>query len=157
MALCEFLLANEYSEEAKKLDGLVGEFLPREVFAHDFTWAFVETRRTEITEGGDLIAPWSDALPPQERAWFDQLLLGQNRAMASGIEASDIAEDFVRALWIERLKRIRGDLPATGDAAADLKRMKITLDLKRLNSVKWSSVKDLVRDWMQQSQVEAEG
>ena len=157
MAFCEFLLANEYAEEAKRLDGLVGELLPREVFAHDFTWSFIETWRTEIAKGGDLIAPWSDALPPQERAWFDQLLLGQNRAMASGFEISDIAEDFVRALWVEHLKRLRGDLPASGDAAADLKRMKITLDLKRLNSVKWSSVKDMVRDWMQQRRVEAGG
>ena len=157
MAFCEFLLANEYSDEAKNLDGLIGEFLPREVFAHDFTWAFVETWRAEIAQGGDLIAPWSDALPPEERAWFDRLLMNQHRTLESSLDVSDIAEEFVRRLWIEHLTRIRGALPATGDAAADLKRMKITLDLKRLNSVKWSSVKELIRDWLQQSQVKVEG
>lgn len=150
-AFCEFLLANEDAAEAKKLDGLIGEFLPREVFLHDFTWAFVETWRREIAEGVDYIAPWSDGLEPTKRAWFDRILLKQHHAIESGLGIFEIAEDFVRKLWVDRLRRVRGNLPALGDAAVDEKRLKITLDLQRLNAVKWATVKDLIRDWRRQN------
>ena len=149
LAFCEFLLANEYDENAKMLEGKIGEFLPRFVFVHDFTWKFIETWRTEIVKGGDLIAPWSDALSPHERKWFDLLLVGQSKALESTLENSDILEDFVRSLWIDCLKRLRGSLAASGDADATARRMKITLDLKRLNAVKWSSVKEIIRDWIE--------
>ena len=150
LAFCEFLLGNEYAEEAKILDGMIGEFLPPSVFVHDFTRAFVETWRTEQVKGEDVIAPWSDSLRPQERTWFDRLLLGQGKVMESAMSPTEIAQDFVRTLWAAQLKRVRGALPAAGDAEADLKRMKITLDLKRLNSVKWATVKEMVREWTSQ-------
>lgn len=151
LAFCEFLLANEYADEAKNLDGLIGEFLPREVFLHDFTWAFIETWRREIAEGADYVAPWSDGLLPTERAWFDRILLKQHHALESGLGIFEIAEDFVRKLWLDHLKRVRGNLPAVGDVAVDEKRLKITLDLQRLNTVKWATVKGLIRDWRQQN------
>lgn len=146
LAFCEFLLGNEYAEEAKILDGMIGEFLPPSVFVHDFTRAFVEAWRAEQVKDEDVIAPWSDSLRPQERAWFDRLLLGQDKALESTMSPTDIAQDFVRTLWAAHLKRVRGALPAAGDAEADLERMRITLDLKRLNSVKWATVKDMVRE-----------
>jgi len=149
LAFCEFLLGNEYAPEAKIVDGMIGEFLPSYVFVHGFTRAFVETWRAEQAKGEDLIAPWSDALSTQERTWFDRLLVGQNKALESTLSPTDIAQGFVRTLWETHLKRVRGALPAAGDAEADLKRMKITLDLKRLNSVKWATVKELVREWSQ--------
>ena len=148
MAFCEFLMANEYSESAKTLAGMVGEFLPQQVFAHDFTRRFAEVWKSEIASGEDKIAPWGDSLRGRERVWFDAVLTGQAKTMECGLEPVDVLEDFVRALWSERLRRIRGGLPISGDGDADAVRMKITLDLKRLNSVKWNTVKELVRDWM---------
>ncbi len=154
LAFCEFLLGNEYAEEAKTIDGLVGEFLPPSVFAHDFTRAFVETWRTEQAKGEDLVAPWGDSLGPVDRAWFDRVLLGQGKALESALTPVEIAKDFVRALWAARLRRRRGALPAAGDEASDLERRKSTLELKRLNSVKWSTLKDLVREWCAHEQKE---
>ena len=144
MALCEFLMANEYD---KTLDGMVGEFLPPVVFAHDFTRRFVETWRAECAEGQDLFAAFAETLPPEERTWFDTVLLNGGKSQASGLSATDILEDFVRSLWAERLKRERGALPAAGDPEADLRRMKISMDLKRLQSVRWHSVKEIVREF----------
>ena len=46
MAFMQFLLANERDAA---LDGMAGEFLPREVFAHEFTWRFLETWRMEVS------------------------------------------------------------------------------------------------------------
>ena len=150
MALCEFLLANEYSDEVKRLDGLIGEFLPRQVFAHDFTWAFVETWRAEVVGGDDLIAPWSDALPARERGWFDSLLLGQAKNFEGERKATAVVEDFIRLLWIAYLKRVRGNLPVSGDLEAERMNMKITPTLKHLNMVKWAHAKEIIREWSQE-------
>jgi len=148
LAFCEFLMACEYAEDVKTLDGIVGEFLPPVVFDHDFTRAFVETWRAEVAQGADLIAPWSQTLASRERGWFDQVLLGQAKALGSTLAPVEVLQDFVRTLWSARLTRLRGLLPAFGDAAADLRRLKISMDLKRLNAVKWNTVKDLIRDWL---------
>ena len=144
LALCEFLMANEYD---KTLDGMVGEFLPRKVFIHDFTWRFIETWRTECTNDQDLFAAFSEGLQGREREWFDRVLLNGGKSQACSLSATDILQDFVRALWVDHLKRVRGALPASGDAEADLRRMKISMDLKRLQSVRWNAVKEMVREF----------
>lgn len=146
MALGSFLLAHEYD---RTLDGMLGEFLPPSVFAHDFTARFVETWRQECAKGEDLFAAFADALPARERAWFDAMLLASDRSQASALSATDILQDFVRTLWIEALKRRRGALPAVGDAAAEMERMRLSLDVKRLASVRWHTVKEIVRGAVQ--------
>ena len=146
LALCEFLMANEYD---KTLDGMVGEFLPQRVFAHDFTWKFIETWRQECVEERDLFGAFAETLQGPERAWFDAILLNGGLSQASGMSPTDILQDFVRTLWCERLKRDRGALPASGDVEADMKRMKLSMDLKRLQSVQWHSVKEMIRELSQ--------
>ena len=146
MALCAFLMANEYD---KTLDGMLGEFLPPKVFAHDFTRRFVETWRAEVVRNEDLLRDFAGKLEGHEREWFDSVLLSGSKTESSGLSPADILQDFVRALWADELKRERGSLPASGDAEADLRRMKLSMDLKRLSSVRWAAVKDMVRDWLQ--------
>ena len=140
----QFLMANEHD---KTLDGVIGEFLPREAFAHDFTWRFVETWRTEAASGEDAFAAFAEGLGARERAWFDEVLVEAGKTQSSGLSATDILQDFVRALWEARLKRVRGDLPAVGDSAADLARVRISMDLKRLRQSRWAVVKDMIRDF----------
>ena len=146
LALCAFLMANEYD---KTLDGMLGEFLPPKVFAHDFTRRFVEAWRTEIVKGEDLLQAFAGGLSGHEREWFDSVLLSGGKTESSGLSPTDILQDFVRSLWADELKRERGSLPASGDPEADLRRMKLSMDLKRLPSVRWAAVKDMVRDWLQ--------
>ena len=146
LALCAFLMANEYD---KTLDGMIGEFLPPKVFAHDFTRRFVETWRAEVVKNEDLLQDFAGKLEGHEREWFDSVLLSGGKTESSGLSPTDILQDFVRALWADELKRERGSLPASGDAEADLRRMKLSMDLKRLSSVRWAAVKDMVRDWLQ--------
>ena len=150
MALMEFLMANEYD---KTLDGMVGEFLPPQVFAHDFTRRFIETWRAECVENKDLFGDFSGSLQGHARTWFDSILLGGGKSQASGLSATDILQDFVRTLWGDALKRRRGELPAAGDDEADLVRMKISMDLKRLQSVRWPAVKEMVRDFIRAGQL----
>lgn len=148
MAFMEFLLAHEETDDIGFISKMIGEFLPDMVFAHAFTVNFVNVWRTQVDSDQDMIAPWCDALESRERAWFDAILVNHTHSLESNLSGTQIAQEFIRALWTAYLKRLRGNLPAVGDSEADLKRMKITLDLKHLNSVKWSSVKDLIRDWM---------
>ena len=146
LALCAFLMANEYD---KTLNGMVGEFLPPQVLSHDFSRRFVEAWQAEVAKGEDTLQAFASDLDSVARAWFDAVLLDSAKAQASGLSATDILQDFVRTLWAEALRRERGTLPASGDPEADLRRMKISMDLKRLSSVKWHSVKDMIHDWMQ--------
>lgn len=145
LALCAFLMANEYD---RTLDGMLGEYLPPKVFAHDFTRRFIETWRAEVVKNEDLLQDFAGKLEGREREWFDSVLLGGGKTESSGLSATDILQDFVRSLWADELKRERGSLPASGDAEADLRRMKLSMDLKRLSSVRWAAVKDMVRDWL---------
>ena len=149
MAFMQFLMANERD---KTLDGMIGDFLPREVFAHGFTWRFVETWRMEAASGEDAFAAFAASLAGQERAWLDAVLVEVGKTQSSTLSATDIMQDFVRSFWEARLKQVRGTLPAVGDSEANKERMKITMDLKRLRQARWAVVKDMIRDFMRERQ-----
>ncbi|MBQ6137495.1 MAG: hypothetical protein IJI73_09015, partial [Kiritimatiellae bacterium] len=85
-------------------------------------------------------------LPPVERGWFDSVLLSAGKAQASSFRPVDVLQEFVRNLWIDALKRRRGDLAADGGRETDEERMKISMDLKRFQQAKWGTVKDMIRD-----------
>ena len=146
IAFMQFLMSNERD---KTLDGMIGEFLPREVFAHGFTWRFVETWRMEAASGEDAFAAFAASLTGQERAWLDAVLVEVGKTQSSTLSATDIMQDFVRSFWEAHLKQVRGTLPAVGDSEANKERMKITMDLKRLKQVRWAVVKDMIRDFRQ--------
>ena len=149
MAFMQFLMANERD---KTLDGMIGDFLPREVFAHGFTWRFVETWRMEAASGEDAFAAFAASLAGQERAWLDAVLVEVGKTQSSTLSATDIMQDFVRSFWEAHLKQVRGTLPAVGDDEANKERMKITMDLKRLRQARWAVVKDMIRDFMRERQ-----
>ena len=135
---------------------MVRSFLPAGMFVHAFTRRFVGMWLDEIENGGDLIAPWSRELDGREGGWFAAMLARQGMSMECGLEPEKVLEDFVRTLWMAYWKRVRGALPAVGDDAADKRRMKITLDLKRLNAVKWNTVKEMIREWIPEVYVQKE-
>ncbi len=143
-ALMAFLMANEYD---RTLDGMIGSYLPPETLSHDFSRRFVATWRNEAAKGEDMMGAFADALGPVERGWFDSLLEESVNTEASALSATDILEDFVRSLWIERLKRDRGGLPASGGAEADERRMKISMDIKRFRQSRWRVVKEMIEDF----------
>lgn len=148
-ALMEFLMANEYAQE---LDGMVGEFLPAKVFSHDFTARFVVAWREEVAAGDDRFAAFAETLSSAEQPWLDAVLLEAGKIQACGLQPTEILQDFVRLLWIDWLKRARGSLPADGGAEVDFRRVKISMDLKRLQQVKWNTVKEMVREFMKGEQ-----
>ena len=144
-AFMEFLMANEYDKE---VEAAVGEFLPERVFTHDFVRVFVTTWRAEVASGEDRFAVFADALPAAERAWFDRILLNSGKSQASTLKPTEIIQEFVRALWCDRLRRVRGELPADGGPDVEARRMRISMDLKRFLQVRWATVKEMIRDLM---------
>ena len=141
-AFMQFLMANERNGE---LDAKVGELLPREVFAHDFTARFVAAWRAARTAAEDPLAAFADALPAQERAWFDAILVDAEKSRVSSLSVSDIFEDYARRLWREHLGRLRGALPAAGDAEADCERMRLSMEMQQFAQGRWGRVKELIR------------
>ncbi len=98
-----------------------------------------------IANGEDALAVVAEGRSQREREWFDELMLSAGRTNASTLAPAEIMQDYVRSLWCDALKRRRGALPAAGDLEADMERMRISADLKRLNMVKWHTVKEMVR------------
>ena len=145
MAFMQFLMTNERD---RTLDAAIGEFLPQSVFAHSFTWRFIEAWRMEVASGEDAFAAFAQGLGGREREWFDSVVADAGRTDASTLDSTDILRDFVRSLWEARLVRARGALPATGDAEADIDRMRLTMCIKRLRQSRWTVVKDMIRDFI---------
>lgn len=146
LALCEFLMTTERNVT---VDGCLGEFLPPRVFAHAFTGRFVDAWRAEVASAEDAFAAFAAKLSAAERAWFDEILLSAGKTEASALSPTDVLQDFIRALWCDYLKRVRGALPAARDAEADYTRLKISMDLKKFQQARWAVVKDLIREHLQ--------
>lgn len=145
-ALMQFLMANEKN---RKLDGMVGEFLPPVMFGHDFTRRYVERWRLECGgEVEDAFAGFAAALSPREREWFDAVVCDAGLSSVSDLKPEEIFQDFARQLWVAYLKRLRGDLPARGDAEAELKRMRLSMDIKHLKLSNWSEAVKLIQSWI---------
>ena len=143
LELMAFLLDRERDAT---LGGMIGEFLPREVFERDFTRRFVDNWMLELTCSEDVFATFAASLPPRERGWFDLVLADVGRARTETQSSTDVLQDFIRRLWIRRLVRIRGELAADGDSETLMRRMRLTADIKRLDMIKWSDVKDFIRE-----------
>lgn len=148
LEFCAYLLSCEYALEAAKLNLLIGEFLPEYVFSSEFVRNFVNVWRTEIEQGKDLIAPWSDALPTNEHVLFGRILLGQNKNLRSELDSNESMREWIAVLWRAYLKRKRGLLPAVGDVEIENRRLKMAMDIRRINSVKWDYLKTMIRDWI---------
>lgn len=145
MAFCAYLLANEVSDASSVIDGMLGEFIPSGIFSHEFTSSFVETWREARLASEDVFSDWCQNLAPAERSLFDAVLLEQEKAQATTMEPVDEMKSFVRTLWQEHLRRVRAKLPASGDPEAARERLKLTVDIKRLSSMRWPDLKNTVR------------
>ena len=96
------------------------------------------------------MAPWGDSLSGETRAWFDDILLGQEKCLESAEKPTADLEELVRGLWKDRLLRLRGALPAvSGDRRTLERRMSWTKAIKDLSALKWGAVKDIIRELIQ--------
>ncbi len=151
LALAAFLMANEYD---KTLDGMVGDFLPPRVLAHAFTRRFLSVWREETAKGEDLFAAFAETLPEPESEWFGRVLLESSRTGKSELSPTDILQGFIRGIWCDKLRQIRGDLPARGDSETDARRLGLSMDIKRFQQARWPAVKDKIKDLLARKEIE---
>jgi DNA primase len=146
-AFSSFLMENERDSV---LRAMAGEFLPREVFSHPFTWRFTETWLAEADAEEDLFAGMREELDRDEASWLDRIFAdgAAGRTRQSGESEAHILEDFIRRLWIGRLKRQQGELPAAGNPETEAKRFEISYNIRRFRDLRWNQVKELIREIM---------
>ena len=144
IAFCGFLMENEGDDVVA---GMVGEFLPPDVFAHRFTRAFVECWSSLARAAEDPFPKLRDSLTVREQAWLDRIFeeSASGRSLGSGETPAHNLENFIRDLWIDHLRRKRGGLPVT-DQSFEAQRFEISYNMRRLKDVKWNSVKAMIRE-----------
>ena len=143
-AFCGFLMENEGDGTVA---GMVAEHLPPEVFAHDFTRAFVETWRRLSAEAVDPFPAFRERLSDLEQKWMDRIFeeSAGGRSLGSGETVAHNLENFIRDLWIDSLRRRRGELPVA-DQSVEARRFEISYNMRRLKDLKWKGVKILIAE-----------
>lgn len=144
LAFCGFLMENEHDETVA---AMVGDFLPPGVFAHEFTRAFIETWSAAVTAEEDPFPAFRDGLSGRGQGWFDRIFeeSAGGRSLGSGETVAHNLENFIRDLWIDYLRRLRGELPVS-DQSFEAQRFEISYNMRRLKDVKWNAVKDMIRE-----------
>ena len=141
----EFLLTREYDAD---FAATVAGILPGDVFNSDFTRRFVDTWREEASKNEDLFTAFAEKLSSYEREWFDKIYLGAGKTEASALTSIEILRDFACKFWIERLKRERNSVSLNADVDSEIKRMRLSMDIKRLTSGDWNVVAELIKNLM---------
>lgn len=143
-AFCGFLMENERDGTVA---AMTGEFLPPGVFAHDFTRNFVETWIAAATAQSDPFPDFRSRLSARECRWFDRIFeeSAGGRSLGSGETVAHNLENFIRDLWIDCLRRRRGELPVA-DQSVEAQRFEISYNMRRFKDVKWNGVKTLIRE-----------
>jgi DNA primase len=144
LAFCGFLMENERDETVASM---VGEFLPSAVFGHDFTRSFVETWRAAATADEDPFPAFRDGLSGRGQGWFDRIFeeSAGGRSLGSGESVAHNLENFIRDLWIDHLRRLRGELPVS-DQSSEARRFEISYNMRRFKDVRWNAVKTMIRE-----------
>ena len=142
-AFCGFLMENEGDDIVAKM---VGEFLPPDVFAHNFTRDFSQTWLSSSKAPDDLFPALRERLLPREQQWLDRIFeeSARGKSLGSGETVARNLQNFIRDLWVDHLRRRRGELPVA-DQSAEAQRFEISYNMRRLKDVKWSDVKDIIQ------------
>lgn len=143
----EFLVTNEGNGS---LAGLVGEFLPDKVFAHNLTRRIVTVWRDGVTTGEDCFAAFADTLDDIDRKWFESVLAASGKSQASGLTPVEILQKFIGVLWRAFLSRECGALPINGGREIENRMAILSVMQQRLigadANCDWNDTKEIIRD-----------
>ena len=80
----------------------------------------------------DLLGPFSETLNSTEKKWFAETIEKNGRRQSCGLCDIDQLMDCIRNLWMDYLKRIRGNLPNDNAGEALELRMRLTETIAEL-------------------------
>ena len=144
-AFLGFLLDNESNE---MLPQLVSDLLPEKVFANEFTRQFVRAWHESRESNEDRIKELGEKLSFPENRWFSHVITAEmGKSNACALPVFDIFQDFVRELWMRRIKTERGNMTDDGSEEFVKKRMELTLMLKKLGNDSWSNVEEAIKQF----------
>jgi hypothetical protein len=139
----EFLLTREYDAEIAKD---VTEFLPIDNLNSDFSRRFLSTWLDEAQKNEDLFAAFAENLSSYEREWFDKIYIGAGKTEACALTAKDILHNFIRTLWIEKLKRESNSISANENVESGLERLKLSMNIKEITRGSWEDVARIINN-----------
>ena len=142
-AFMEFLLTREYDAEIAKD---VTEFLPIDILNSDFSRRFLSTWLDEAQKNEDLFAAFAENLSSYEREWFDKIYIGAGKTEACALTAKDILHNFIRTLWIEKLKRESNSISANESVESGLERLKLSMNIKEITRGSWEEVARIINN-----------
>ena len=76
------------------------------------------------------------------------MLAASGKSQASGETPIETLQGYIRGLWIEKLKRIQGALPANGGIEIENYRVQLSVDMNILAEKSWEIVKEKIRDFI---------
>ena len=140
-ALCEFLFVHERDAD---LAEMLRACAPMEVFAHDFTRAFVTAWLKELESSADEIADLRRALPPEECRWLDRILIAADRGGLTELAPSRILEDLLRQIWQAAIRRLQGRLDVTSSEENDRRRLSYSVLARKFQRGRWDAIRPLM-------------
>lgn len=138
MSFMSFLFANESNTELLEL---VDKLIRPDVFSNDFTLKFFSSWVQGLKTGADVIS--SNSYSPVEQEWLSSVI--SKSMQPEGVDAKSVFVGFAKILWQEYLERLRGNLPA--DGTGDVRRMKYTLDIKKIGAASEESLYEIIRGY----------
>ena len=137
MAFCAFLF--EHEREAR-LASLLKDCAPGELFAHPFTRQFVRAWLEGAETEQDALAQLKGKLAAHEVPWLEKILLGSDRGALSEWSLEQMAEDFLRRLWVLALQRLLAHMPQAGDPETARRRLSVSMLVRQFKGASWATL-----------------
>ena len=141
LALCGFLFKHEHDDA---LAALMVECAPSELFAHEFTKAFVRAWLAGNQGGGrDEFAEFCRGLSPDERRWFDRISADDRDSLCEKTPLQQLRE-FLKLLWADAVERRLGNLDSASTEDNDRRRLGFSVLARRFQGGSWQKVRPLM-------------
>ncbi len=139
-AFLGFLLSADSAEDVLRE---VTELLPADVLSHELSrQVFAHWQATFAAPEEDALAAYVRTLDPRRRGWFDAAFAEGPHTDASVLAPLELAQGFIRSLWVAYLTRRRGELPARDEDEATVReRLALTLAISLIRTKPWPAAR----------------
>jgi DNA primase len=137
--LCEMLVEHEHE---LPILNLVIEHLPFDLIEHPFARSFVRAVIAGNREDTDRLSELYKSVDAQFKPLFTELLNHRHK-MLGAVEATpeEAMQDVIRGIWIRHYREEQGGLPADSTPDNDMKRLRLSCQIKALQTGLWKDVR----------------
>ena len=136
--LCELLIEHEHDISVMNL---VIQHLPLDVIRHPFVKDLVRAVVEGNRDGSDRLAQLYRDTEPEMKPLFASLLNHKHKMLgATEATPDDATKDIIRRIWMIYYRDEQGGLPAESTPKNDMKRLELSILIKRLQTGLWKDV-----------------